>query len=96
MLPSRTEGIALTILEAQACGVAVIATRVGGNSEIVADGETGLLVPPGDPEALAQAMLTLWRNRALCQRLASAGRLRVEQHFDARQMVCRYEKLYAS
>ena len=62
VLSSLTEGVSLTLLEAMACGLAVVATRVGGNPEVVADGATGLLVPPGDPAAPAHAMLRLRRN----------------------------------
>src|SRR6202011_4898704 len=62
VLPSLTEGVSLTLLEAMARGLPVVATHVGGNPEVVADGETGLLTPPGDPAALAQAMLRLRRD----------------------------------
>jgi glycosyltransferase involved in cell wall biosynthesis len=95
VLPSVTEGISLTLLEAMASGLAVVATHVGGNPEVVAAGETGWLVPARDPAALAQAMLRLWRDPETARRLGRAGRQRVEEHFDARSMVASYEDLYA-
>jgi glycosyltransferase involved in cell wall biosynthesis len=94
VLPSRTEGISLTLLEAMARGLPVIATRVGGNVEVVAESETGLLVPSGDPAALARALVRLWRDPETGRRLGAAGRCRVETHFDIRRMVAEYEALY--
>jgi glycosyltransferase involved in cell wall biosynthesis len=96
VLSSRTEGISLTLLEAMARGLPVIATRVGGNVEVVAEGETGLLVPPGSPEELAAALLRLRGDGAACSRLGRAGRQRVEEFFDVRRMVADYEALYAA
>ncbi len=95
VLPSQTEGISLTILEAMASGLPVVATRVGGNPETVLDKVTGLLVPAGDPAALAQALLGLWNNTASGQAVGLAGRRRVEANFDIRRMVAEYEHLYA-
>ena len=94
VLPSRSEGISLTLLEAMASGLPTVATRVGGNPEVVRDGETGLLVPPSDPAALAQAILRIRRDPERGLRMGRAGRERVEQHFDIRRMVADYEALY--
>jgi glycosyltransferase involved in cell wall biosynthesis len=94
VLPSRTEGVSLTLLEAMASGLAVVATRVGGNPEVVADGETGLLVPPGDPAALAAAILRLSHDDAERRRMGTAGRCRVERRFDVRRMTAAYERMY--
>src|SRR5205807_7679356 len=62
VLPSLSEGISLTILEAMACGLPVVATKVGGNPEVIESGRTGLLVPPSDPASLAQGILHLVGN----------------------------------
>jgi len=94
VLPSRSEGIPLTALEAMACGLPVVATRVGGLPEVVEDGVTGLLVPPADPAALAQAILDIGRDPERGLRMGQAGRERVEQHFEIRRMVADYESLY--
>ncbi len=94
VLPSLNEGISLTLLEAMAVGLPVVATKVGGTPEAVEDGVTGLLVPPGDPAALAAAIRRLRADPALARRLGEAGRRRVEQHFDVVRMVRNYEALY--
>jgi sugar transferase (PEP-CTERM/EpsH1 system associated) len=94
VLPSHTEGVSLTILEAMAAGVPVIATRVGGTPEVVHDQQTGLLVPPRNPAALAEAILRLWRQRSERERLAERARRYVSESFCVRNMVRRYESLY--
>jgi glycosyltransferase involved in cell wall biosynthesis/O-antigen/teichoic acid export membrane protein len=94
VLPSLTEGISLTLLEAMSCGLPVVATRVGGNPEVVANNLTGLLVPPGEPTALARAMLQVHGDGERSQRMGEAGRRRVQQYFEARRMVAAYESLY--
>lgn len=94
VLSSISEGVSLTLLEAMATGLAVVATNVGGNPEVVAAGETGLLVPPQAPEALAAALLRLRREAGERARFGQAGRERVEKHFDVRRMVEQYEQLY--
>ena len=87
VLPSLYEGLPLSILEAMSAGKPVIATQIGGTDEAVIAGETGLLIPPADPAALAAAILTLLEDQPLAKRLASDGLARVEQEFSAIKMV---------
>lgn len=94
VLPSQQEGLPLGVLEAMASGKPVIATAVGGTGEAVVDGDTGVLVPPADPAALAHAIGTLLRNPALAQRLAARGRACVQQEFSAETMVGRITTIY--
>ncbi|MEN9560563.1 MAG: hypothetical protein RLZZ502_1774 [Pseudomonadota bacterium] len=93
-LPSRAEGISNTVLEAMATGLPVLATRVGGNPELVVDGVTGVLFPHGDVAQLAQAMNTMWRDAALRQSYAEAAYQRAQQEFSLPTMVKRYSALY--
>jgi glycogen synthase len=79
--PSIYEPFGLINLEAMACGTPVVATRVGGIPEVVVDGETGWLVPPGDEAALARALRGALADPALARRMGEAGRRRVEAHF---------------
>jgi glycosyltransferase involved in cell wall biosynthesis len=94
VLSSVWEGMSNSLLEAMAAGRPVVATRVGGNPEVVVDGETGLLVPPRDPRALADAVLRLLGDPALAGRLGEAARRRVESQFTLEQMVSRMQELY--
>jgi glycosyltransferase involved in cell wall biosynthesis len=82
VLATRSEGLPLSILEAMATGLPVIASNVGGVAELVIDGKTGLLVPPGDPEALAAAIQRLLDDLPHARRLGEAGRARAVAHFD--------------
>jgi glycosyltransferase involved in cell wall biosynthesis len=93
-MPSRREGLGVAALEAMAAAGAVVASRTGGLGEAVVDGRTGLLVPPGDPAALAAAIGRLLRDRALRERLARAGPARVAEGFLPEQMAGRYDALY--
>ncbi len=93
-LPSRAEGISNTILEAMASGLPVIATRVGGNPELVIDQATGLLIPHSDARALAGAMAAHLDDQALRQRYAQAAYARAHQEFSIDTMVSRYTELY--
>jgi glycosyltransferase involved in cell wall biosynthesis len=94
VLPSESEGIALTLLEAMAAGVAVIATRVGGSPEVVVDDHTGVLVPPRDAPTMADAISRLWMDFEERERLAAAGRWRVRELFDVERMVQDYSDIY--
>src|SRR6185295_19728856 len=92
-LSSTSEGISLTLLEAAAIGLPIVATRVGGNGEIVADGESGFLVPARDPAAFAHALGTVASSvdRAA---MGAAGRARVVRRFSVEQMARAYHELY--
>lgn len=91
---SLTEGISLTLLEAMAVGLPVLATSVGGNPEVIADGNTGMLVPPRNPEQLAEGIIRMWEHRDEWRSIGERGRERVEEHFDVRRMVANYEEEY--
>ncbi len=85
VLPSiYGENLPTVLMEAGGCGRPVVASDVGGISDIVADGETGLLAPPGDSPALAAAILRLLADPDLRDRMGQAGRRRMERLFDAR------------
>lgn len=94
VLPSQFEGHPLAALEAMAAGRAVVATDSGGTREAVLHGETGLLVPPGDAVALADAVRDLVADRARARRMGEAGRARVRQEFGASLMAERVTQLY--
>jgi len=94
VLPSVNEGISNTILEAMACGLAVVATAVGGNPELVTPDETGALVPPGDPAALAAALGAYLDDRQRLARHGEAARLRAEARFSMTAMVRGYLQVY--
>ena len=96
VLASVTEPFGLVLAEAQAVGLPCVATRVGGVPEVVAEGETGLLVPARDPEALAQAVLGLLRDPGLRRRMGRAARRRVREHFSIERMVADVEGVYAA
>lgn len=85
--PSRREAFSLTLLEASSFSLPVVASNVDGNVEAVADGETGILVPPEDPESLAKAVVTLLDDASLRRRMGVAGRRRFEQRFSVGTMI---------
>ncbi len=94
VLPSLAEGISNTILEAMASGLPVLATDVGANAELVQDGSTGLLVPAGDVNAMAQSLQALAADRVLSKAKGVAGRRVVEQRFSLQAMIAGYERVY--
>jgi sugar transferase (PEP-CTERM/EpsH1 system associated) len=96
VLPSIAEGISNTILEAMASGLPVVATRVGGNPELIDAGRTGVLVPASDPLAMAQALQTYFHDRSQLRQHGEAGRRRVETHFSIDAMVNGYLSVYDS
>jgi glycosyltransferase involved in cell wall biosynthesis len=87
------EGFGVSITEASACGVPVVATRTGGITDQIRDGENGLLVEPGDVDGMARAMLRLARDPALRRRFGAAGRERAVARFDARTQALALEEL---
>ena len=92
--PSRREGLPLAVVEAMAAGLPVVASDVGGLSEVVEHGTTGLLVPPDDPHALAEALHELLSDRERSRAMGQAGRARVEQLYTMSSMVDRLIDLY--
>jgi sugar transferase (PEP-CTERM/EpsH1 system associated) len=94
VLPSLSEGISNTILEAMACGVPVLATAVGGNIELVQDGRTGRLFQPGDAATLANLLLGYAHNYELRANHARLARARAMETFDLSKMVQSYQQVY--
>jgi glycosyltransferase involved in cell wall biosynthesis len=92
--PSLSEGLSNVILEAMAAALPVVATRVGGTPELVQDGTTGLLVPPGNAFNLAQAIARLLDDPALARGFGDAGRHRIVQEFSIDRMLRQTEDLY--
>src|SRR5256712_6729651 len=92
--PSVYEPFGIINLEAMACETPVVATRVGGIKEVVVDGETGLLVPPGDPVRLGKAITKVIEDPKLAARMGKAGRKRVLQHFTWDRIAEKTLKLY--
>lgn len=94
VMPSHAEGLPMAALEAMACELPVVASRVGGLPEIVGEGKTGLLVPPGDPSALAEALRTLAEHPAVAVAMGVEGRVRVEKEYFLERMLARLDRLY--
>lgn len=94
VLSSDWEGLPMTILEAMAAGRPCVVTDVGGNREAVIDGETGFLVPPQNPDALAKSIIRLLKDKDMSKRFGERGQARFEKEFTVEMMVSKTEELY--
>ena len=95
VLSSYLEGMGTSIMDAMACRLPVVATRTGGIPEVVTHGETGILVPPRNPSALAKAILKLYKDRELAARLGERGYRVVHRKFSSEAMADKMGELYA-
>ena len=93
-MSSRSEGLPLVILEAMASALPIVSTAVGGIPNVIKDGETGLLVPPGDADAFCLTLRSARDDRALAKRIAGAGRALALGEYSADAMVERYLAIY--
>jgi len=93
-LPSRSEGFSNALVEAMACGLPCVATRVGGNAEAIEDGVSGFLVPPEAPQLAADRILRLLRQREEARRMGRAAQKRVEEKFTAQAMMSNITAIY--
>ena len=94
VLSSRSEGLPVSVLEAMAAELPIVASNVGGLAELVVDGESGILVPPGDPESLAGALRRLIEDPELRRGLGAAARARAEASFDLASFQRAHVELY--
>jgi glycosyltransferase involved in cell wall biosynthesis len=94
VMPSLNEALSNVVLESMAAGAPTVATRVGGTPEALVDGVTGIIVPPADSQALADAIVHLLKDAALAGQLGHAARARIADHFSIRRMVRATEDLY--
>jgi glycosyltransferase involved in cell wall biosynthesis len=94
VLPSLSEGLSMALLEAMAAGKPVVATRVGGNPEVVVDGETGILVEAESPESIGSGIAQLLHDRPHAARMGERGRARALGRFSFRATVEQYQRLY--
>jgi glycosyltransferase involved in cell wall biosynthesis len=92
--PSLTEGLSNVLLEAMACGLPVVATRIGGNTELIEDGLNGVLVNPRDPDELAEAIITLLANPEKSKQMGRGGRKIVEEKYSLDRIADEYLMLY--
>ena len=96
ILPSLSEGLPNAVLEAMACSNPVVATAVNGVVEVVADGETGFLVPPQNPSRMTEAVIKMLASPEKMKGMGRKGRERVADHFSVEQQISKFEELYYS
>ena len=94
VMPSLMEGLGLSVIEAQACGIPVVASRIGGLVDLIEDGQNGYLVPINDPAALAHRIIEVLRNPDSSKIMAQQARSNIEQHFSAEKMLQQTLKVY--
>lgn len=95
VLPSRHEGLSNALLEAMACGLPSVATRVSGSEDVIEDHHSGLLIPPNDPPALAAALLELVLDRDRAATMGTRGRKRIIDAYSQARLTSQLERLYA-
>lgn len=94
VLPSRWEGMPVAVLEAMACGLPCVATRVSGSEDIITNRVNGLLVDPEDYQSLAQALLLLLQDPTLAQKYGQAARVTIEQDYSLEAIIDKYIEIY--
>ena len=94
VLPSLSEGLSMALLEAMAAGKPVVATKVGGNSELVLDGDTGFLIDSESPESISDRVVEVLRDKVRAMGMGDRGRCRVQDKFSFRAMVDRYQNFH--
>jgi glycosyltransferase involved in cell wall biosynthesis len=94
VLPSLSEGMSNVLLEAMACGLPIVATAVGGNSDLISDRRNGILVPPANPDVLSEALVELLQNNTLAKQLGAEARKTVEDHYSLESICESYQQLY--
>jgi glycosyltransferase involved in cell wall biosynthesis len=96
VLPSISEGLSMTLIEGSAAGLPLVASDVGGNNELVEHGINGLLVPVSNPDALANALITIIADEAQARLMGKASQRRFHKYFDIKAMISHYQALYDS
>jgi len=96
VLPSYWEGLPTTLLEAMSCGIPTVATAVKGTSEVIANGKNGMLVPPKNPEKMAEAILSLLDNKYLREKIGESARDHVKKNYDWEIIASKIEQVYES
>lgn len=94
VMPSFQEGLGLSVMEAQAAGIPVVASHVGGLPDLIHDGRDGLLVPPGQPQALADKIIFMLKNPQLAQAMARQARLNISEKFSSDEMTVKTITFY--